>query len=673
MLRSHVWEPASLRDPTSPRTTGRCVGAAFRGAWLGNGLGTRSTRANPVLATGGRRPLLDAAPRGLFPAPMRSGIVRGMYKSPLQDLHFALDAVVGADALAGCDDFADYSLDLAVAVLQEAARFAEGVLDPLYASADREAAQWSEEGVRTPAGFTDAYRQFVAGGWPQLRGHTQYGGQGMPTLLIMAVEEIMAAANLSFRVCSLLTQGAVEAITHCGSDAQKAAYLPRMIRGEWTGTMNLTEPQAGSDLSLLRTRAVRNDDHYLLFGQKIFITYGEHDLSANIVHLVLARIDGAPAGVKGISLFIVPKFLPDNQGAPGRRNDVYCTSVEHKLGIRGSPTCSMLYGEHGGAVGYLLGEAHHGLEYMFVMMNAARLGVGIEGYAVAERAYQQALGWARSRVQGNPPGPRSTAPLPIVYHLDVRRMLLTMKSQIEAMRYLALYSAAQLDIGNHHADATVRRAARTRGDLLIPIVKGWCTETGFELCSLGIQVHGGMGFVEQTGAAQPMRDARIGTIYEGTTGIQAIDLIGRKLLKDGGSGFAVLADEIGLSLDGYAAGPQASRPIAAATAEALARLREAARDILGLTAADAALGGAIAVPFLRLAGVTLGGWLMAKAAHAAAVRLAGGAPDGELDFLEAKLQTGRFYADHILPQSLGLALIIKRGGESVTASDPGLL
>jgi alkylation response protein AidB-like acyl-CoA dehydrogenase len=601
-----------------------------------------------------------------------SGIVGRMYKAPLQDLQFALDAVLGADVLAGCESFADYAPDFAEAILQEVGRFAEDVLDPLYASADRESAQWSPEGVRTPAGFKEAYSQFVADGWPTLRGRTEYGGQALPTLLVTAVEEILAGSNISFRLCPLLTQGAVEAITHCGSDAQKDLYLPRMVRGEWTGTMNLTEPQAGSDLALLRSRAIPNGDHYLLYGQKIFITYGEHDLAENIVHLVLARIDGAPPGVKGISLFIAPKFLPNADGSPGKRNDLRCTSIEHKLGIHGSPTCSMLYGEQGGAIGYLLGEAHHGLEYMFVMMNAARLGVGVEGYALAERAYQQALGWAQSRIQGKPPGPPSPAPLSIVHHYDVRRMLLTMKSQVEAMRYLALYAAAQLDIGKDHRDAAVRGAAGLRGDLLIPIVKGWSTETGFELCSLGIQVHGGMGFVEDTGAAQPLRDARIGTIYEGTTGIQASDLVGRKLFRDGGAVFGVLADEVAKSLEGLATGPATVQPIVSAASAALVQLRESAAAVLRLMSADAAQGGAVAVPFLRLAGLTLGGWLMARAAHAAAARLDEHAPEGQREFLAAKLQTARFYADQILPQTLALARIVQYGADSVTATDPSL-
>ena len=595
-----------------------------------------------------------------------------MYRAPLQDIQYALDVVVGSDILADCERFADYTPELAQAVLEQAAHFAEGVLEPLYASADREGAQWSVAGVRTPDGFKAAYEQFVAGGWPQLRAPVHHGGQGLPAVLVSAVEEIIASANLSFRLCPLLTQGAIEAISHCGSDAQKTTYLPRMVRGEWAGTMNLTEPQAGSDLALLRMRATPNGDHYLLQGQKIFITYGEHDLTENIIHLVLARIDGAPAGVKGISLFIVPKFLVNSDGTLGSRNDVYCASIEHKLGIRGSPTCTMIYGEHGAAIGYLLGEAHNGLATMFVMMNAARLGVGVEGYAVAERAYQQALGWARTRIQGQPPGSGPASPLPIVHHPDVRRMLLTMKSQIEAMRYLALYTAAQLDLAAQHPDASVRAAAKVRGDLLIPIVKGWCTETGLELSSLGIQIHGGMGFIEDTGAAQVLRDSRIGTIYEGTTGIQAGDLIGRKLFRDGGRALTVLADEVNKALAEFATGPVVARPIARAAADSMAELERATRELLSSMAVDAVRGGAVAVPFLRLAGVALGGWLMAKAAQCASLRLASGAVDGQRGFLEAKLQTAQFYAEHILPQTLGLARIVGQGANSVMASNPDL-
>ena len=527
--------------------------------------------------------------------------------------------------------------------------------------------------VTTDPGFADAFRQFAAGGWPQLRAASEFGGQGLPALLVSAVDEVFASANLAFRLCPLLTQGAIEAITHSGTPEQRLTYLPPMVRGEWTGTMNLTEPQAGSDLALLRTRAVDRGDHYRIHGQKIFITYGEHDLAQNIVHLVLARIEGAPPGVRGISLFIVPKFLVNVDGTLGDRNDVQCVSIEHKLGIRGSPTCTMVYGQNEGAVGYLLGYPHRGLETMFVMMNAARLGVGIEGYALAERAYQRAIAWARSRVQGKPAGSVSDTALPIVHHADVRRMLLTMKSQIEAMRYLGLYAAAQLDIGGRHADPAVRDAARARGDLLIPIVKGWCTETGLELCSTGIQIHGGMGFIEDTGAAQSLRDARIGTIYEGTTGIQAADLIGRKLARDGGLAMRQLLAEITAELARRPTDPPALQTVAGHALAAAQTLGTSAQALLEAMDHNPAHGGAVAVPFLRLAGLTLGGWLMTRAARHAALELASGDLDHDRGFLEAKLQMAAFYAAQILPQTLGLAQIVRGGADSVLASNPDLL
>jgi alkylation response protein AidB-like acyl-CoA dehydrogenase len=594
-----------------------------------------------------------------------------MYRAPLQDIKFALDQVLGADALAGCPVYADYSPELADSVLQEATRLAEEVLDPIYASADREGAHWASDGVTTPAGFREAYKQYVAGGWPQLRASQAHGGQGMPTTLVCAVEELFASANLAFRLCPMLTQGASEAIAVCGSPAQQAMFLPKMVRGEWTGTMNLTEPQAGSDLAQVRTRATPGKDCYRLFGQKIFITYGEHDLAENIIHLVLARIDGAPAGVKGISLFIVPKFLIRPDGSPGERNDVQCVSIEHKLGIRGSPTCAMAYGQKDGAVGYLLGEANRGLEYRFIMMNAARLSVGLEGYAVAERAYQRALDWARNRVQGRPAGQATATPLSIVHHPDVRRMLLTMKSHIEAMRYLALYAASQLDRGAHHQDAAVRQSAKARGEFLIPIVKGWCTETGLEMTSIGIQVHGGMGFIEETGAAQPMRDVRISTIYEGTTGIQALDLIGRKLAKDGGAAFAALAADIRAELAGLAGAAGGVGAIASAADAAVGQLQAAVAKMLADMRTNPALGNAVAVPLLRLAGLTLGAWLHARAAARANEGL--GDRDVDRSFLKAKIDSAKFYIAQLLPQALGLAQVVNSGAAAVIDFDASLL
>ncbi|HLW25069.1 MAG TPA: acyl-CoA dehydrogenase [Steroidobacteraceae bacterium] len=594
-----------------------------------------------------------------------------MYRAPLKDIQFALDEVVGAQALAGCPELAEYSSELAASVLEEAARLAESVLDPLYRSADEEGAHWSAAGVRTAAGFKEAYRQYCDGGWTQLRASPEYGGQGMPRLLVSAVEEIFASANLAFRMCPMLTGGAIEAISAVGSPAQRDLYLPRMVRGEWTGTMNLTEPQAGSDLAQVRTRAVAQGDHFLIQGQKIFITYGEHDFTENIVHLVLARIEGAPPGTRGISLFIVPKFLVNPDGSLGARNDVQCVSIEHKLGIRASPTCTMIYGQGAGAVGYLLGEPNHGLEYMFIMMNAARLSVGLEGYSVAERSYQQALEWARTRVQGRPRLGKpidAAQPLAIQYHPDVHRMLLTMKSHIEAMRHLALYTAAELDVGHGHPDPARRASAQARGELLIPIVKGWCTESGFELASLGIQVHGGMGFIEETGAAQPLRDARIGAIYEGTTGIQAGDLVGRKLARDGGQAFRALATDIHLELAGLRGAQPPVAQSARAADEALRTLEAVIEELLGPMGADAGVAAAVAVPLLKMAGLTLGAWLHARAAHRAQARLAEGAADAI--FLKGKLETARFYVENLLPQALALNAIVRSGAGSIIESDP---
>src|SRR3954468_12241078 len=486
-----------------------------------------------------------------------------MYRAPVKDIRFVLDELIDGDALRACPEFADYSGETADAVLGEAARFAETILEPLCQSGDREGAHWSANGVTMPEGFRAAYLQFVESGWPALRAESAYGGQNVPAVLGTAVEELWAGSNLAFKLCPMLTQGAIEAIQRFASEPQKQLYLPKMVRGEWTGTMNLTEPQAGSDLAQVRTRAVPAGPNYRIHGQKIFITYGEHDLAENIVHMVLARIDGAPPGVRGISLFMVPKFWVNADGKPGPRNDVFCASIEHKLGIHASPTCVMMYGENEGALGLLVGEANHGLEYMFAMMNAARLSVGVEGHAQGERAFQQAAEWARARVQGKPPVSltkisgsasmgTSSSPAPIIGHPDVKRMLLDMKSRVEACRALALYAAHELDLGHAHPDPTTRAVAQARGDLLIPIVKGFCTENGIEIASTGIQVHGGMGYVEETGAAQTLRDVRITTIYEGTTGIQSNDLIGRKVGRDRGAALSAFIDEMQQSLQALA-------------------------------------------------------------------------------------------------------------------------
>jgi 3-(methylthio)propanoyl-CoA dehydrogenase len=585
------------------------------------------------------------------------------YRAPVKDILFVLNELLNHRELARLPGYEDYSPELAESVLEEAAKFAETVLAPLNRPGDEEGSRWTPDGVVTPKGFKAAYAQFVEGGWPQLGSEPEYGGQGVPRVLGTGVQEMWAAANLAFKLCPMLTQGAIEALELTGTAEQKQRFLPKMVRGEWTGTMCLTEPQAGSDLGQIRTRAVREGDHYRLFGQKIFITWGEHDYTENIVHMVLARIDGSPPGVRGISLFIVPKVMVNPDGSLGQRNEVTCLKIEEKLGIHASPTCVMQFGGEQGAVGHLVGEANRGLEYMFIMMNAARLSVGLEGYAVSERAYQQALEWARDRVQGKPPVENATGkPLSIAHHPDVKRMLLTMKASTEAMRALALYAALQLDIASHSPDDAARTSAQARADLLIPIVKAWSTETGIELTSLGVQVHGGMGFVEETGAAQYYRDVRITTIYEGTTGIQSNDLIGRKIGRDQGAAMsAIIAD----------AARELSGDDSQAAAEGISLLRDATQSLLRALAERPEHAFAVSVPYLKLAGITLGGWLMAKAGAAAAANLRKGG--GDREFLEGKVATTRFYADNILPQAHALARVVTGGAASVVETDAAVL
>jgi alkylation response protein AidB-like acyl-CoA dehydrogenase len=605
-----------------------------------------------------------------------------MYRAPVKDLRFVLDELLGTEQLRACPEFSEYSSETNDAVLGEAARFAEMVLEPLCKSGDREGAHWTPDGVTMPEGFKEAYQQFCDNGWPALRSKAEFGGQNVPSVLGTAVEELWAASNLAFKLCPMLTQGAIEAIQHFGTPQQKQLYLPKMVSGQWTGTMNLTEPQAGSDLAQVRTRATPTGPNYRIYGQKIFITYGEHDLAENIVHMVLARIDGAPPGVRGISLFIVPKFWVNADGSPGARNDVNCASIEHKLGIHASPTCVMMYGENEGALGLLVGEPNHGLEYMFVMMNAARLSVGLEGYAQGERAFQQAADWARTRVQGKPPVSlakiagsasmgTSSSSAPIIGHPDVKRMLLGMKSTVEACRAMALYAAQQLDLGAAHPDAQISAAARARGDLLIPIVKGFCTESGIEIASVGIQVHGGMGYVEETGAAQTFRDARITSIYEGTTGIQSNDLIGRKVGRDRGAALLAFLEEMQKSLDALTPIHASAVQARGAATDAVVRMRKSTDALLAALATSPDRAMAVSVPFLRLCGFTIGGWLMARAADLAANNLAAGASDRE--FLDAKLATAHFYATQVLPQVLALEQIVCHGSEAVVGTDAALI
>jgi 3-(methylthio)propanoyl-CoA dehydrogenase len=586
------------------------------------------------------------------------------YTAPLADMRFALREVAGLSGVAALPGYEHATDDTIDAVLEEAGKLAGNGLAPLNREGDKVGAKLENGVVRTAPGFAAIYKEFVEGGWNSLPFDPEFGGQGMPWLLATAVQEMWQAANMGFGLVLLLNQGAIDAIHHHGSDEQKAAYLPKMISGEWTGTMNLTEPQAGSDLGQLKSRAVKNGDHYLVSGQKIFITYGEHDMAENIVHLVLARTPDAPAGVRGISLFIVPKYLPNADGTPGKRNDLRCVSLEHKLGIHASPTCVMSFGDDGGAVGYLVGEEGRGLSYMFTMMNNARLSVGIQGLAIAERAYQQAAAFARTRVQSKDDGSAAPASVSIVHHADVRRMLMSMRAQIEAMRALGYYTAAGIDGALKQPDKAAGRKIQDRVDLLIPIVKAWFTDLGNEIASTGVQIHGGMGFIEETGAAQHLRDARILPIYEGTNGIQARDLVGRKVAKDGGETMLALVAEMRATAEEMKAAPgddlEAIRTGLVAAAEAL---EDATKWVAQSVKAELVNALAGSVPFLRLAGTALGGWLLARSALMAQTRL--GRRDGDPAFLEAKLVTARFYAEVILPPALAQLGPLKAAGRTV--------
>ena len=598
-----------------------------------------------------------------------------VYQAPVRDLRFVLDELLGVASLTALPRYREFSSDLAASVIDEAARFAQDVLAPINRVGDSSGASFHDGVVQMPAGFRHAYQQYIEGGWTQLAAPPEFGGQGAPLLLAVAVEEIGFGANVAFMLCPLLARGAAEALEAVASASLQALLLPKIVSGEWTGTMNLTEPQAGSDLGVIRARATADGDSYRISGQKIFITYGEHDLAPNIVHLVLARIDGAPAGTKGISLFAVPKFLINADGSLGEHNDLRCVSIEHKLGIHASPTCVMSYGDRGGATGYLIGQPHHGLEYMFIMMNSARLSVGVQGVGLAELALQQASEWAHSRVQGRPAGASAAsgaAAATIAHHPDVRRMLLTMKANVEAMRALALFTAWQLDRARAETDEAIRSASLARGELLIPIVKGWCTDQASELASLAVQVHGGMGFIEETGVAQTLRDARITSIYEGTTGIQANDLVGRKLGRDRGAAMSALLGDTLRELNDLKGADATMRSVRNATIEAITVLRDATEALRAQVAETPARAYAVSVPYLHLCGRVLGGAMMARSAAIASARLAGGGA-GDEKFYRAKLQTARFYAEHLLPQSLSLLRIIKSGGASVAEADPELL
>jgi alkylation response protein AidB-like acyl-CoA dehydrogenase len=583
------------------------------------------------------------------------------YRAPVKDLLFVMKELADIEAVARLPGHEEAGYDTAAAVLEECARFNEGVVAPLNWAGDQNPSSFKDGRVTTTPGFKDAFKQFAEGGWQGLQHPIEFGGQGLPKLIHAACIEMFQSANLSFALCPLLTDGAIEALLTAGSDEQKQAYIPRMIDGSFTGTMNLTESQAGSDLSLVRTRAEpQPDGSYKLFGTKIFITYGEHDMADNIVHLVLARVSGAPEGVKGISLFTCPKFLPD-----GTRNDVHCVSIEHKLGIKASPTAVLQYGDHGGAVAQLVGQENRGLEYMFVMMNAARFGVGMQGIGLAERAYQKAVGYARDRVQSRPVDGSLPKAGPIIHHPDVRRMLMTMRAYTEGCRAMALVAAAAYDAAHAHPDAEVRSQNQAFYEFMVPLVKGLSTEMSLDVASLGVQVHGGMGFIEETGAAQHLRDAKILAIYEGTTAIQANDLVGRKTARDGGQGARAIAAQIELTEAALKARPSpACRAMARRLEAGRLAFLDAVAFIAGSSRSSPNATYAGSVPYLMLTGTVVAGWQMARALMAAEDRLADGV---EADFMRAKIVTCQFYADHILNKAPGLRDSIVDGAEAVTA------
>ncbi len=587
------------------------------------------------------------------------------YFAPTRDMRFVIQELAGLEAVAALPAFAEAEVgpELVEAVLEEAAKLAGEVLAPLNKPGDEQGARWVDGRVRSADGFRDAYAQFVDGGWNGLSGAVDYEGQGLPELVGTATHEMWQAANMSFALCPMLTAGAVEALKVHGSEALKGIYLAKLVSGQWTGTMNLTEPAAGSDLSAVRAKAVPEGDHYRISGQKIFITWGDHDLTDNIIHLVLARTPDAPEGVRGISLFLAPQVLVNADGSLGEANDVHCVSIEHKMGIHASPTCTLSFGDRGGAIGFLVGQENQGLACMFTMMNEARLKVGLQGLAIADRAYQQALAYARDRVQGRPAGQKSGERVAIIQHPDVRRMLLTMKAQTEAMRAVCYTVAGAMDLAHHHPDPEARRAHQARVDLLTPVVKGWCTELGIELASLGVQVHGGMGFVEETGACQHLRDSRITTIYEGTTGIQAADLVGRKLAMDRGEAMGALLREMRATRDRLR-NPESGELaiIGESLDEGIKALEQASAWVVDTMPNDpnAVLAGS--VDYLMLVGTVCGGWQMARAALAARERLEAGEDPG---FYGAKGITARFYAERVLPKARSLAQAVQSGGATV--------
>ena len=588
------------------------------------------------------------------------------YQAPLKDMLFVMNELAGLAAVNALPGNEDATPDTAEAVLEENAKFVSNVVAPLNNPSDKEPSFWHDGQVTTSKGFKEAFKAFAEAGWQGVQHPVEFGGQGLPKLLATPCTEMLNAGSISFALCALLSDGAIEALLTAGSDEQKAIYLENLVTGKWTGTMNLTEPQAGSDLAAVRTRAVpQGDGTYKVFGTKIFITYGEHDMAENIVHLVLARTPDAPPGVKGISLFIVPKFLVNADGSLGARNDAHCVSIEHKLGIKASPTAVLQFGDHGGAIGTLVGEENRGLEYMFIMMNAARFGVGMQGIGLAERAYQKAVAFAKDRMQSRDLA-GSAGPVTIIHHPDVRRMLMSMRSQTEAARALAYVGAGISDIAHSHADAEVRKANLAVYEYLVPVIKGWSTEMSQDVTRDGVQVHGGMGFIEETGAAQHYRDAKILTIYEGTTAIQANDLVGRKTMRDGGAvakGLIALVRETEAQL--AASGNADLKAILAQLSAGSKDLEAVVEYVVNNVKSDIKGVFSGSVLYLKLAGIVLGGWQMARAALIAQQKL--DANEGDASFYQAKIATARFFADHILSQASGLRTAIVAGSAGVLA------
>jgi len=586
------------------------------------------------------------------------------YNAPLKDMNFVVRELADLDGIRQIADFADATDDVVDQILDGAAKFARDVWGATNVSGDLAGCRVEDKAVVVPDGFAGVYEQFVEAGWQSLEFSPEYDGMGLPGLIAAATSEMWQSANLAFSLCPLLTSGAIFAIESHATDELKRLYLPKMISGEWTGTMALTEPQAGSDLAAVKTRAVIEDDHYRLYGTKIFITWGDQPFSENVVHLVLARLEDAPEGIHGISLFLIPKYRVNPDGSLGERNDAYAVSVEHKLGIHASPTCVINFGDSDGAVGYLVGEENKGMACMFTMMNRARVSVGIQGLAISERAYQQAVMYAKDRVQGTAPGQDGRAT--IIQHADVRRMLMVMKSQVEAMRAVAYVMAAQWDFADHSADAAIRARAEARIEFITPVVKAWMTEIAQELTSLGVQVHGGMGYVEETGAAQHMRDARILTIYEGTTGIQALDLVGRKIFGDSGKALQDLLGEM-RSLDpDFANGGEGLVSIRENLTAAVDELEQSVSWLLKKAPGDQNLPGTAAVNLLMQIGTVAGGWQMARAALAASRKLDKG-DEQDAAFYQAKIITTSFYFEHIMPRSIAYARAATAGSESTMA------